>query len=68
MRYLRELVLPHAAMKTILEEYLQGIDAAHAQVERIEASMLQLLEAQARRPGPDGLSWFSTRRFHDHRQ
>ena len=28
MRYLRELVLPHPAMKTILEEYLQGIDAA----------------------------------------
>jgi transposase len=44
MRYLRELVLPHPAMKTILEEYLQGIDAAHARVERIEASMLQLLE------------------------
>ena len=28
MRYLRELVLPHPAMKAILEEYLQGIDAA----------------------------------------
>jgi hypothetical protein len=25
-------------MKTILEEYLQGIDAAHARVKRIEAS------------------------------
>jgi transposase len=24
MRYLRELVLPHPAMKAILEEYLQG--------------------------------------------
>ena len=44
MRYLRELVLPHPAMKTILEEYLQGIDAAHARVQRIEASMLALLE------------------------
>ena len=44
MRYLRELVFPHPAMKTILEEYLQGIDAAHARVERIEASMLHLLE------------------------
>lgn len=30
MRYLRELVLPHTAMKTILEPYFQGIDAAHA--------------------------------------
>ena len=45
MRYLRELVLPHPAMKTILEEYLQGIDAAHDRVQRIEASMLTLLES-----------------------
>jgi transposase len=45
MRYLRELVLPHPAMKTILEEYLQGIDAAHDRVQRIEASMLALLES-----------------------
>jgi transposase len=44
MRYLRELVLPHPAMKTILEEYLQGIDAAHNRIERIEASMITLLE------------------------
>lgn len=44
MRYLRELVLPHPAMKAILEEYLQGIDAAHNRVERIEASMGALLE------------------------
>ena len=44
MRYLRELVLPHPAMKTILEEYLQGIDAAHDRVLRIERSMLALLE------------------------
>ena len=45
MRSLRELVLPHPAMKTILEEYLQGIDAAHDRVLRIEASMLTLLES-----------------------
>ena len=44
MRYLRELVLPHPAMKAILEEYLQGIDAAHNRVARIEVSMLALLE------------------------
>jgi transposase len=44
MRYLRELVLPHPAMKAILEEYLQGIDAAHQRVQRIEAAMLTLLE------------------------
>jgi transposase len=35
MRYLRELVLPHPAMKAILEEYLQGIDAAHQRVQHI---------------------------------
>jgi len=44
MRYLRELVFPHPAMKAILEEYLQGIDAAHQRVQRIEASMAMLLE------------------------
>jgi transposase len=44
MRYLRELVLPHPAMKAILEEYLQGIDAAHDRVQRIEESMQALLE------------------------
>ena len=45
MRYLRELVFAHPAMKTILEEYLQGIDAAQARVQRIEASMLYLLDS-----------------------
>jgi len=44
MRYLRELVLPHPAMKTILEEYLQGIDAARDRVIRTERSMLTLLD------------------------
>jgi len=44
MRYLRELVLSHPAMKAILEEYLQGIDAAHQRVQRLEASMLRLLD------------------------
>jgi transposase len=42
-RYLRELVLPHPAMKAILEEYLQAIDAAHERVARLEASMSTLL-------------------------
>ncbi len=58
MRYLRELVLPHPAMKTILEEYLQGIDAAHARVERIEASMLQLLESWRLKPAVQALMAF----------
>jgi transposase len=45
MRYLRELILPHPAMKAILEEYLQGIDAAHERVGRLEVAMQTLLPA-----------------------
>ena len=55
MRYLRELVLPHPAMKAILEEYLQGIDAAHDRVRRIEASMLALVEEWRLKPAVDAL-------------
>ena len=58
MRYLRELVLPHPAMKAILEEYLQGIDAAHNRVERIEASMLALLETWRLKPAVEALMAF----------
>jgi len=56
MRYLRELVLPHPAMKTILEEYLQGIDAAHQRVQRIEASMLSLLDTWRLKPAVQALT------------
>jgi transposase len=58
MRYLRELVLPHPAMKAILEEYLQGIDAAHQRVQRIEASMLGLLETWRLKPAVQALMAF----------
>src|SRR5512139_3205379 len=58
MRYLRELVLPHPAMKTILEEYLQGIDAAHQRVQRIEASLASLLDAWRLRPAVHALMAF----------
>jgi transposase len=58
MRYLRELVLPHPAMKAILEEYLQGIDAAHQRVQRIEASMLTLLETWRLKPAVKALIAF----------
>ena len=44
-RYLRELVLPHPAMKVILEEYLQGIAAAGERIGRCEAAMRDLLES-----------------------
>jgi len=43
-RYLRELVLPHPAMKVILEEYLQGIAAAGERIARAETAMHELLE------------------------
>ena len=43
-RYLRELVLPHPAMKVILEEYLQGIGAAGERIGRCEGAMRDLLE------------------------
>jgi len=58
MRYLRELVLPHPAMKAILEEYLQGIDAAHLRVKRIEMSMLVLLESWRLKPAVEALMAF----------
>lgn len=44
MRYLRELVLPHPAMKIVLEEYLQAIDAATERIARLETHMKALLE------------------------
>ena len=43
-RYLRELVLPHPAMKVILEEYLQAIGAADQRIGRCEAAMRDLLD------------------------
>jgi transposase len=58
MRYLRELVLPHPAMKAILEEYLQGIDAAHHRVQRIEVSMLALLDTWRLKPAVQALMAF----------
>jgi len=43
-RYLRELVLPHPAMKAILEEYLIAIEAASERIARCEVAMRDLLE------------------------
>src|SRR4029079_16843193 len=42
-RYLRELVLPHPAMKVILEEYLMAIDGAEERIGRCEQAMRDLL-------------------------
>jgi transposase len=43
MRYLRELVLPEAAQKIVLEEYIQAIDAATVRQERLADKMKELL-------------------------
>ena len=58
MRYLRELVMPDRAQKVVLEEYLQRIDAATAQVQRIEDQMRLLLEGWTRRPFVEALQGF----------
>ena len=42
-RYLRELVLPHPAMKVILEEYLMAVQLAGERIARTEAAMSDLL-------------------------
>ncbi len=42
-RYLRELVLPHPAMKVILEEYLISVQLASERIARCEAAMSELL-------------------------
>jgi transposase len=58
MRYLRELVLPDRAQKVVLEEYLQRVDAAVAQVARIERQMEDLLQGWSRRPFVEALQGF----------
>ena len=50
MRYLRELILPHSAMKIVLEEYLQCIDAAAERIERLEVHMKALLDEWHMKP------------------
>ena len=54
-RYLRELVLPHPAMKVILEEYLQGIGAAGERIARCEEAMRDLLEKWRLKPAVEAL-------------
>lgn len=58
MRYLRELVLPHPAMKVILEDYLCAIDAAHERVARCEKAMEELLADWQLRPAVEALMAF----------
>jgi transposase len=58
MRYLRELVLPHPAMKVILEDYLCAIDAANERVNRCEEAMGDLLASWQLRPAVEALMGF----------
>ena len=58
MRYLRELVLPHPAMKTILEECLMAISDAGARVERCEQAMADLLPSWRLGPAVEALMAF----------
>ena len=58
MRYLRELVLPHPAMKTILEECLMAVNDAGARVARCEQAMADLLETWRLKPAVDALMAF----------
>lgn len=58
MRYLRELVLPHPAMKVILEDYLCAIDAANERVNRCEEAMGELLVSWQLRPAVEALMGF----------
>jgi transposase len=54
-RYLRELVLPHPAMKAILEEYLMAIGAAGERIARTEEAMRDLLEQWRLKPAVEAL-------------
>src|SRR5436190_634762 len=56
--YLRELVLPHPAMKVILEEYLISMHAATERIERCEAAMRALLDKWRLRPAVQALMAF----------
>jgi len=58
MRYLRELVLPHPAMKAILEECLMAVSDAGNRVARCEAAMSDLLPSWRLKPAVDGLMAF----------
>ena len=58
MRYLRELVLPHPAMKVIMEDYLCAIDAANERVSRCEEAMADLLVSWQLRPAVEALMGF----------
>jgi transposase len=57
-RYLRELVLPHPAMKVILEEYLISVQLASERIARCEAAMSDLLQSWRLAPAVRALMAF----------
>lgn len=54
-RYLRELVLPHAAMRVVLEDALRTISVAAERIARLEEGMEALLQSWAMRPVVEAL-------------
>jgi Transposase len=57
MRYLRELVLPHPAMKVILEDYLMAISAAQERIQRCETAMIDRLSSLGVYGGDNTSAW-----------
>jgi len=58
MRYLRDLVLPHPAMKAILEECLMAVTDAGNRIARCEQAMSDLLPSWRLKPAVDALMAF----------
>lgn len=58
LRYLRELVMSDPAQKIVLEEYLQRIEFAVAQIQRFEHNMAELLKDWSRRNFVEALQGF----------
>ena len=49
-RYLREIVLPHAAQRVVLEDGIRAIDTAGERIARLEEQMEALLESWPMKP------------------
>jgi len=54
-RYLRELVLPHAAQRVVLEDSLRAITTAEERIARLEEQMEVLLESWPMKPVAEAL-------------
>ena len=54
-RYLRELILPHAAMRVVLEDSLRTITVAEERIQRLEEQMTALRESWPMQPVVEAL-------------